>query len=52
MTVYDRLKSEEFRLTQEFISQMLGVRHADVSKAPTTLSQAGMITYHRGQINI
>ncbi|MHC0064357.1 Crp/Fnr family transcriptional regulator [Nostoc sp. UIC 10890] len=52
LTVSDRLESEEFPLTQEFISQMLGVRRAGVTEAANILSEAGMITYHRGQINI
>ena len=52
LTVSDRLESEEFLLTQEFIAQMLRVRRAGVTEAASTLSQAGMITYKRGQINI
>jgi CRP-like cAMP-binding protein len=52
LTVSDRLESEEFPLTQEFISQMLGVRRAGVTEAANILSQAGIITYRRGQINI
>ncbi|MDZ8086822.1 MAG: Crp/Fnr family transcriptional regulator [Nostoc sp. DedQUE12b] len=52
LTVSDRLESEEFPLTQEFISQMLGVRRSGVTEAANILSAAGIITYHRGQINI
>ncbi|MFN6463020.1 MAG: Crp/Fnr family transcriptional regulator [Nostoc sp. DedVER02] len=52
LTVSDRLESDEFLLTQEFISQMLGVRRAGVTEAANILSEAGIITYHRGQINI
>ncbi|ACC81057.1 Crp/Fnr family transcriptional regulator [Nostoc punctiforme] len=52
LTVSDRLESDEFPLTQEFISQMLGVRRAGVTEAANILSEAGIITYHRGQINI
>lgn len=52
LTVSDRLESEKFPLTQEFISQMLGVRRAGVTEAANILSEAGMIAYHRGQINI
>ncbi|MEH1965762.1 Crp/Fnr family transcriptional regulator [Nostoc sp.] len=52
LTVSDRLESEEFPLTQEFISQMLGVRRPGVTEAANILSEAGIITYHRGQINI
>ncbi|MBD2247184.1 Crp/Fnr family transcriptional regulator [Nostoc sp. FACHB-888] len=52
LTVSDRLESEEFPLTQEFISHMLGVRRAGVTEAANILSKAGIISYHRGQINI
>ena len=52
LTVSDRLESEDFPLTQEFIGQMLGVRRSGVTVAASTLSRAGMITYQRGQISI
>jgi CRP-like cAMP-binding protein len=52
LTVSDRLESEEFPLTQEFIAQMLGVRRSGVTVAASALSRAGMISYQRGQINI
>jgi CRP-like cAMP-binding protein len=52
LTVSDRLESEDFPLTQEFIAQMLGVRRSGVTVAASTLSRAGMISYQRGQINI
>jgi CRP-like cAMP-binding protein len=52
LTVSDRLESEEFPLTQEFIAQMLGVRRSGVTVAASSLSRAGMIRYQRGQINI
>ncbi len=52
LTVSDRLESEEFPLTQEFISQMLGVRRSGVTVAASTLSRAGMISYQRGHISI
>ncbi|MGM3309040.1 Crp/Fnr family transcriptional regulator [Anabaena sp. WFMT] len=52
LTVSDRLNLDEFPLTQEFISQMLGVRRSGVTVAAHTLSKAGMINYHRGNIKI
>jgi CRP-like cAMP-binding protein len=52
LTVSDRLQSDDFPLTQEFISQMLGVRRSGVTVAANSLSRAGLISYHRGQINI
>ncbi|MBD2247183.1 Crp/Fnr family transcriptional regulator [Nostoc sp. FACHB-888] len=52
LTVSDRLESEDFPLTQEFIAQMLGVRRSGVTVAASTLSRAGMISYQRGHISI
>ncbi|MEA5504356.1 Crp/Fnr family transcriptional regulator [Halotia wernerae UHCC 0503] len=52
LTVTDRLESENFPLTQEFIAQMLGVRRSGVTVAASTLSRAGMIRYNRGHISI
>ncbi|MEH1981591.1 MAG: Crp/Fnr family transcriptional regulator [Nostoc sp.] len=52
LTVSERLESEDFPLTQEFISQMLGVRRSGVTVAASTLSRAGMISYQRGYIKI
>ncbi|HYX15175.1 MAG TPA: Crp/Fnr family transcriptional regulator [Nostoc sp.] len=52
LIVSDRLESEDFPLTQEFVSQMLGVRRSGVTVAASTLSRAGMISYQRGNISI
>ncbi|MDZ8135289.1 MAG: Crp/Fnr family transcriptional regulator [Nostoc sp. DedQUE04] len=52
LTVSDRLESDEFPLTQEFISQMLGVRRVGVTEAANILSEAGTIAYRRGEIHI
>ena len=48
----DRLGANEFRLTQEFISNMLGVRREGVNKAAGALQKDGLITYSRGRIRI
>jgi CRP-like cAMP-binding protein len=48
----NRVDSEQFPLTQEFLSQMLGVRRATVNEAAGTLQKAGLITYTRGVITI
>jgi len=52
LLVGDAVDSDEFMLTQEFISQMLGTRRAGVTTAAGTLSQAGMLRYRRGKITI
>ncbi|MEH1776698.1 Crp/Fnr family transcriptional regulator [Nostoc sp.] len=52
LTLSDRLESEDFPLTQEFIAQMLGVRRSGVTVAANTLSRTGMIRYQRGYISI
>lgn len=48
----DRLGTCEFRLTQDFISNMLGVRREGVSKAAGILQKNELINYSRGQIKI
>jgi CRP-like cAMP-binding protein len=48
----DRVDSDDFPLTQEFIAQMLGVRRPTVSLAGATLQRAGLIKYSRGRIMI
>jgi CRP-like cAMP-binding protein len=48
----DRVDSDEFPLTQEFLAQMLGVRRPSVSLAGATLQRAGLIKYSRGRITI
>jgi|SRR5262245_29058294 len=48
----DRVDSDDFPLTQEFLAQMLGVRRPSVSLAGATLQRAGLINYSRGRITI
>ena len=48
----DRTQSEQFALTQEFVSQMLASRRAGVSVVAGILQQAGIISYTRGKITI
>jgi CRP-like cAMP-binding protein len=48
----DRLGAEEFPLTQEFLSNMLGVRREGVSKAAGALQAAKLIRYSRGMITV
>jgi CRP-like cAMP-binding protein len=48
----DRINSEELKLTQEFIAEMLGTRRATVSVAAMVLQTDGYIKYNRGHIKI
>jgi CRP-like cAMP-binding protein len=49
---HDRAGSDEFLLTHEFLSEMLGVRRASVTVAARTLQMAGVIEYERGRITV
>lgn len=48
----DRVPSNQLHLTQEIISNMLGVRREGVNLAATKLQHVGAIRYSRGQITI
>ena len=48
----DRAGRDEFKLTQHFLSQMLGVRRPAVTVAIGTLERAGLIAHRRGRIQI
>lgn len=52
LMTHDRLASVQFRLTQEFLSHMLGVRREGVTTAAQVLQRAKLIHYVRGQITI
>ena len=52
LMTYDRLRSDEFRLTQEFLSHMLGVRREGVTAAAHALQEKNLIRYVRGRITI
>src|ERR1700728_2807326 len=48
----DRVNSSEFRITQEFLALMLGVRRVGVSAAMTRLRERKLIDYRRGTVTI
>ncbi|HEY3783806.1 MAG TPA: Crp/Fnr family transcriptional regulator [Steroidobacteraceae bacterium] len=48
----DRLSSDELTMTQELISNMLGVRREGVTEAAGKLQKLGVISYHRGRIKV
>lgn len=48
----DRMGTDDFRLTQEFLSNMLGVRREGVNKAAGALQHQNLISYSRGNLLI
>jgi CRP-like cAMP-binding protein len=48
----DRLEGNELIMTQELISDMLGMRRSGVSEAAFKLQTAGLINYRRGHISV
>jgi CRP-like cAMP-binding protein len=48
----DRLSSNELRMTQELMANMLGVRREGVTEAAGKLQDAGLIQYQRGRITV
>jgi CRP-like cAMP-binding protein len=48
----DRLEGNELVMTQELISNMLGVRRETVTEAAIKLQDAGLIRYARGRITV
>lgn len=52
LTSADRMESENLHLTQEFLSQMLGVQRSTVTVAAGELQRCGFIGYSRGRIHI
>jgi CRP-like cAMP-binding protein len=52
LMVQDRLESEKFYLTQEFLAQMIGARRTSVTLAAGSLQKSSLIEYRRGHIRI
>jgi CRP-like cAMP-binding protein len=48
----DRVRSDQFRLTQQFLAHMLGVRRVGVTTAAGALQRRKLISYSRGIIRI
>ena len=48
----DRAHSPAFRVTQEFLAHMLGVRRVGVTAAARALYRTGLIDYHRGDLKV
>ena len=52
LTTGDRVRSDQFLLTQEFLGQMLGVRRQTTSETASALQTDGLIHYTRGNVTI
>jgi CRP-like cAMP-binding protein len=52
LLTHDRVDTDEFPLTHEFLAQMLGVRRASVSGVAGALQDAGFIRYRRGRVTV
>jgi CRP-like cAMP-binding protein len=48
----DRVGSDQFMITQEFLAQMLGARRSTVSVSAGILQRAGFVRYTRGRVTI
>jgi CRP-like cAMP-binding protein len=49
---HDRVGTDEFVITHEFLARMLGSRRATVTLSAGILQAAGLIRYHRGRVSI
>ena len=48
----DRLETDKFHITQEFISNMLGVRREAIAIAAASMQEKQLISYSRGNLSI
>lgn len=52
LSTRDRVGSNQFYLTQEFLAVMLGTSRPAVTVVAGALQEAGLISYHRGRVTI
>jgi CRP-like cAMP-binding protein len=52
LMTHDQAGGNQFRITQEFLAQMLGVSRPSVALSAGELQKQGLITYHRGEMSI
>jgi CRP-like cAMP-binding protein len=52
LTTHDRVGTDEFPITQEFLAQMLGVTRPTISLVGQELHKAGLIHYAKGRLTV
>jgi len=52
LLTHDRVGTDEFPMTHEFLSQMLGVRRASVTVTAGILQKAGFVAFTRGRVAV
>jgi CRP-like cAMP-binding protein len=52
LQTWDRSENDTITLTQEFLSEMLGVRRTSVTEIASRMQAEGLIRYRRGQIEL
>ena len=52
LMTHDRAGHDRFRVTQEFLSAMLGMRRVGVNAAAMSLQERGLIDYRRGDMHV
>jgi len=52
LMTHDRVKSDQFRMTHEFLGHMLGVQRVAVTNAAHALQKRKLIRYSRGNITV
>jgi CRP-like cAMP-binding protein len=52
LLTHDRVGTDEFPMTHEFLAQMLGVRRASVTVTAGILQRAGFVEFGRGRVTV
>jgi len=52
LIAHDRVQTNQFEITQEFLSRMLGAHRQSITLAASNLQKAGLIRYSRGKLRI